>query len=203
MRAEKKKRGRPSIFDRQEILEKVMNLFWDSGYKDLSFSEISQETGLTRASLYNAFQTKEKLFMEAFAYYFTQSPDHILHDLKDGDPIGPAFVSVFQDASNRFESDSKKRGCMGVNCINELMSGETELNQHVNNMYEEYKDFLNILMKRAIHQGELPQNTDSEVASHLILTFMNGFSVMSKSAASKERLNDIALLFLQNIGFKV
>ncbi len=203
MKTEKKNRGRPSIFNRQEVLEKAMNLFWENGYRNLSFNEIAQETGLTRASLYNAFQDKESLFIEAFDHYFMQSPDHILQNIEDGQPIGPAFVLVFKSAANAFGKDDKKRGCMGVNCMNELMNGDDELSQHVGKMYEKYKNFLNDLVKKAVRQGEIPQNTDTQVVANLILTFMNGFSVMSKSKSNEEQLNDMALLFLQNIGFKV
>ncbi len=180
-----------------------MNLFWDKGYNSLSFNEISHETGLTRASLYNAFETKEALFLEALQRYFENAPDQSLRDVKPGQPVGPAFHKVLKRAAQVYTADKKKRGCMAVNCLNELMGSREELNTQMTNIYENYKRLIKSLIEQAIDQRELPKNTDPEMTANMIFTFMNGFSVFAKSKTSKVKMEKMALDFLRGVGFSL
>ena len=200
---EKKPRGRPSSFNRVEILEVVMNLFWDHGYNKLSFNEIAVETGLTRASLYNAFETKEALFLEALQHYFKSSVDKNLRDLKPGELVGPALYETLKNAAQIYVTDKQKRGCMGVNCFNELIGKDTHLSVPIGKIYEEYKKSLKSLIRQAIEQNELPCHTDAEITANMVLVFMNGFSIFTKSKTTKKTLDKMALDFLQKLGFKI
>lgn len=197
----KKPRGRPSCFDREKVLIQVMDLFWSHGFKDLSFNEIAKATGLTRASLYNAFESKEALFFEALDHYFASAPNNILLEVEKGDPIGPVFYSMFHEAARLYSSDPNRRGCMGVNCINELMGGQEKHQLKITGVYEDLKKQLKRLIAQAIQQKELPSDTDAESTAHIILTFMNGFGVFSKSKTSEKQLVKLADTFLAQIGF--
>ena len=46
-----------------------MNLFWSRGYEALGVSELLDGMGIQRQSFYNAFGSKEGLFLEAFNLY--------------------------------------------------------------------------------------------------------------------------------------
>ncbi|MGB7183472.1 MAG: TetR/AcrR family transcriptional regulator [Burkholderiaceae bacterium] len=56
-------------FDKVEILEKTLQVFWQSGYLGASYSEICGATGLTKPSLYSAFGNKEETFLAALSLY--------------------------------------------------------------------------------------------------------------------------------------
>ena len=200
-RQDKKPRGRPSCFDREKLLDQVMELFWDRGYANVSFNEIGHAVGLTRASLYNAFETKEALFIEALEQYLKNSPAAALENIEKDDLVGPALYSFFKDLAKTYAADHKNRGCMAVNCMNELMNGDEDLNKHVAKMYEDLKKRLKTLIQQAIDQKELPKDTDVEVTANMILVFMNGFSVFSKSKTSEVKLKFIARNFMDKIGF--
>ncbi len=197
----KKPRGRPSSFDREKLLSNVMELFWDRGYNSVSFNEIAQETGLTRASLYNAFTTKEALFLEALTHYFTQAPTALLAEIKPGDPVGPAFYKVLIDSAEMYTNDQKHRGCMGVNCMNELMAGNEALNKEIATLYQSVNEQFINLVKQAIKQGELANSKNAELTANIILVFMNGFSVFSKSNTTKKQLHRMAEQFMLETGF--
>ncbi len=201
---EQKTRGRPSSFNREQLLEQVMELFWDQGYNNLSFNEIAHATGLTRASLYNAFKTKEALFMEALQQYFDQAPDKSLREeLSAGDPVGLTLYGFFKESSAMYGSDKKKRGCLTVNCINELMRKNNSLSEQLLEIYENYKKRLKHVVQIAIDQNELPKDTDPEMTANMILTFMNGFSIFAKSKTSQKNMEKMALDFLQKLGFDI
>lgn len=199
---QKKLRGRPSSFNREALVETVMNLFWERGYGKLSFNEIAKDTGLTRASLYNSFETKEALFLEAMRHYFSQSPDAVLDSVQEGDPVAPAFYRLFAEACRARGEDPKRRGCLAVNCVTELIADNTELSDSLGKMYMGRRDVIERLLAQAVAQGELPAGTDPEIQANMMLSFMSGFSVFSKSDVATEKLCRMCRNFLQQFGFK-
>jgi hypothetical protein len=48
--------ARPREFDYDDVVEKAMHLFWRQGYQSTSIDEIETATGLTKGSLYKAFE---------------------------------------------------------------------------------------------------------------------------------------------------
>jgi AcrR family transcriptional regulator len=62
-------RGRPREFDREQGLAKAMHLFWSLGYDATSMADLRAGLGITQASLYAAFGSKEQLFREAGDLY--------------------------------------------------------------------------------------------------------------------------------------
>jgi AcrR family transcriptional regulator len=61
--------GRPREFDIDRALERAMELFWRQGYEGTSLTDLTRELGLTRPSLYAAFESKEGLFLKALDLY--------------------------------------------------------------------------------------------------------------------------------------
>lgn len=201
-RKEEKRRGRPVTFDREEMIEQIMNLFWERGFSGLSFNEIAKETGLTRASLYNAFESKDALLIEVLKHYFVGSPDASLDKIEEGEPVGPAFYKMFNHACKWRASDKKHRGCLAINCLTELMGGSSDLSQTLRDMYENRRTLIVKLIKQAIKQKELPPDTEPDAVGSMILAYLSGFNTFSKNGASEAKLRRMCHTFLKQIGFK-
>src|ERR1700761_5801177 len=60
---------RPREFDRDELLQIAFDKFWRQGVRGTSLSDIARDTGVQRGSLYNAFGSKESLFLCAYERY--------------------------------------------------------------------------------------------------------------------------------------
>jgi AcrR family transcriptional regulator len=63
-------KGRPRGFDADEMLDKVVNVFWQHGYEGTSMATLMAATGLNKPSLYAAFGSKEDLFRSALERYW-------------------------------------------------------------------------------------------------------------------------------------
>ena len=61
--------GRPREFDTEDLLEKVMLAFLESGLQGTSMRQLEATTGVKQVSLYNAFGDKEGLFLSALDRY--------------------------------------------------------------------------------------------------------------------------------------
>ena len=60
---------RPREFDHDDVLRIAFDQFWSKGVRATSLSDIAQQAGVQRGSLYNAFGSKEALFLCAYERY--------------------------------------------------------------------------------------------------------------------------------------
>lgn len=67
--------GRERTFDEQVVLNASRDLFISLGYEGSSLNELLEATGLSRASLYNAFGSKRGLFLAVWNHFTQDRPD--------------------------------------------------------------------------------------------------------------------------------
>ncbi len=60
------------LFDKEEVLDRAMNLFWKKGYNGTSIRDLEKATGLGKSSLYNTFGGKEALFLVTLKRYLSK-----------------------------------------------------------------------------------------------------------------------------------
>ena len=117
--AEARGRGRPRQFDEDQVLDALVQLFWDKGYEDASLQEIVDAAGLNKSSLYNAFGSKDEIFFAAVERYMALR-EAMLDEAFTADG-GFDQIERFLDML-RMESRSAGggRGCLAVNATTEL-----------------------------------------------------------------------------------
>ena len=64
--------GRPKQFDRDDVLERALDLFLEVGYHDASVRRLSTAMGINVATLFSEFGDKEWLYGHAMAKYESQ-----------------------------------------------------------------------------------------------------------------------------------
>jgi TetR/AcrR family transcriptional regulator, transcriptional repressor for nem operon len=62
-------RGPDKQFDRDVALAKAMQVFWARGYEAASLSQLLEQMGIGRKSLYDTFGNKRSLFFKALEHY--------------------------------------------------------------------------------------------------------------------------------------
>ena len=65
--------ARPREFDEEAVLDAAVNCFWAQGYEATSVRDLVEKTGITGASLYNAFGDKRALYRKALDHYIEAS----------------------------------------------------------------------------------------------------------------------------------
>ena len=69
--------ARPKTFDKREALLAAMDLFWRKGYRGASMQELVETMGIGRASLYDTFGSKRKLFGAVLELYGERMREHL------------------------------------------------------------------------------------------------------------------------------
>lgn len=110
--------GRPRTFDRQEVLDDALELFWRNGYRSTTTRELEQELGLSQSSIYNAFGSKRELLTEALARYEERITAELVEPLEKAEQ-GLTGIAEFFDRLARWVTSDGKRGCMIINLMAE------------------------------------------------------------------------------------
>jgi TetR/AcrR family transcriptional repressor of nem operon len=182
--------GRPTEFDRQEALEKSMDLFWRNGYAATSLAELIEEMGIGRQSLYNTFGDKHSLFIEAAKHYINSNGQHILNVLQaDGSPVGN--IRKMLEQVIEFLVSGECRGCLVTNSIVELAPHDEEVHKIVLLMVKRVEKTLQATLDRAVEAGEISVQTDTRAMARFFNSTVHGLVVLGKSSASRSVLKDV------------
>ncbi|MFT6390364.1 MAG: AcrR family transcriptional regulator [Cellvibrionaceae bacterium] len=113
-------------FDRNDVIDKATQLFWQNGFNGSSMQDVFSATGLKPGSIYLAFGSKEALFKETLEYYSSRSLNDIKHVLDLAPSVEQGICNIFK----RMLSDSSRQdycSCFLVKSQLELASESAEL----------------------------------------------------------------------------
>ncbi len=83
-------------FDRNEVIDKSIVLFWNNGFSASSMKQVVQVTGLKPGSLYLAFGNQEALFREAVQSYAEKGIAQIRNTLESKPSVGEGICAILE-----------------------------------------------------------------------------------------------------------
>ena len=196
--------GRPRQFDKDEALQKAMVLFWQYGYESTSLAQLRQAMGgISSASFYAAFGSKEALFNEATALYLQNFGEQIRATLRD--PELDTITAISMTLKNALREQTKEnnpRGCMVVltatNCSPD--------NEHIQLAMAEERKRTRLAFRDCIQKGiesaTLSADTDADSLSLYFSTLLNGISIQARDHISLEELDKVVDLSLKKLTAK-
>jgi TetR/AcrR family transcriptional regulator, transcriptional repressor for nem operon len=122
--------ARPREFDEGAVLDAAVQCFWARGYESTSVKDLLERTGLTAASLYNAYGDKRAMFRIALDHYIEKSIGARIRRC-EALPPRDAIRSFFDDILRRSVTDREHKGCMVVNSALELAPHDAEFREIV------------------------------------------------------------------------
>lgn len=173
--------ARTKAFNKQEVLTKAMELFWEKGFHATSIQDLVARLGINRASMYDTFGGKDQLFMQSLQLYLHKVKPDIsgLRKILKGKST-KAFLSGYLYRRIAKEEVADPRGCFAANTTCELSNENEEVcSVLVNNMDENVK-FFEMVIRIGQERGEIDGNKDPhDLAGHLFV-FFNGLNIVSK-----------------------
>jgi TetR/AcrR family transcriptional repressor of nem operon len=134
-------------FDRNDVLDKAIDLFWQHGYSASSMQQVTQTTGLKPGSIYLAFGNKEGLFREALERYSQKSMARIRHTLDSAPSIGLGICDLLE--KNVQESTREDYcSCFLVKTRLELASEGNELHKLASAKLDEVEALLESYLEK-------------------------------------------------------
>ncbi len=184
--------GRAAKFNHEEAVEISMNEIWRYGFEACSVKALSEKMGITRSSFYNAFGSREALFLEVLEFYSKQSPDKVLIEVNDGKSVRRLLTDFLKDLCRTRSADPEARGCLAVNCISELVGVEKKLGSILKNAVLNSVDRFESILKRAASRGEIIDDGKLREKALSLQNLIIGLNVMSKVVRSEKELFSVA-----------
>ncbi|MFC0266710.1 TetR/AcrR family transcriptional regulator [Kushneria aurantia] len=185
-----RKSGRPRSFDREAALEKAMLLFWRHGYETTSISDLTRAMGITAPSLYTAFGDKRRLFLEA-AQLYAGEPDAENAAIANAPTAYDAASTILHGAIVTFTGETTPPGCLLASATASGSADAADVRAIVAGYRQQLREQMRARLERDKAAGMLPQSADAAALSGLVLTVMQGLSVLARDGASPEDLSSI------------
>lgn len=113
---------RPKAYNEEEVLTATMVCFWHQGYTATSLKHLEEATGLKPSSLYNAFESKDALFLRALDHYI----NIVVRPRANTLLANPDPIAGIQDYFRQCFND--KHRDFGIGCL--LINTSTEMGPH-------------------------------------------------------------------------
>lgn len=184
-------RGRPRGFDRDNVLDRAMRLFWERGYEGTSVSELTAAMGITPPTLYTFFGDKERLFLEAVERYESRVGCFAAKALTEEPTAERSIRRLLLGAVDSFSNSRGPKGCL-------VVLGATNCTVESNDVFAalaERRRAAETAVRRRIaagrSAGELAKHADVEALTGLITTTLFGLAIKARDGASRAALRKI------------
>jgi TetR/AcrR family transcriptional regulator, transcriptional repressor for nem operon len=185
---------RPREFDHDDVLRIAFDQFWRKGVRGTSLSDIARDAGVQRGSLYNAFGSKEALFLVAYERYAGDYVNALQKVLSTG-TLRERLTAFFDLTIKNFRSGSPPRGCPTTRGLMELGAAEGEgLDENARQAFAGLMNRITGLIQEALAEGAKRGEFkgDVEAAALHIATVTRGLAVLERAFGDETQLRKIA-----------
>ena len=172
--------ARPREFNEADVLTSAYEVFWTKGYEATSTRELTEATGLTPASIYNAYGDKRGLFISAVEHYLDTFVRERITRLNNAASPAEALTQYFRETVERSLADPQHRGCFLVNTALEATADDPELQALVANETRLIESFLRNTIKAGQKQGIFPAKQSAEDLARHFLALLLGLRVLAR-----------------------
>jgi len=189
--------GRPRQFDRDDALHAALRVFWERGYHDASISALTAAMGIGAPSLYAAFGSKAKLFIEATDLYLIEDAGEPTRLLETGPSARASIEAMLRSNADLFTRTDDPTGCLLTRAVSTCPGDDPELQEYLDRSVEQRIRDVELRLARGAADGEaLPCDGDVRSLAEYFDAVVEGMAVRSIEGASRrslQRIVDIAM----------
>jgi TetR/AcrR family transcriptional regulator, transcriptional repressor for nem operon len=178
-------------FERAEVLDRAMALFWRRGYEATSIRDLVAATGINRGSIYATFGDKKRLFLAVLDHYGDKVAKPLMAELGDPDPRR-AIERMFESIIRRTSDPKFPRGCLNTNTSLECPGSGDEITRKIAEGFGRQESAIYRVLRRAQAYRSLPPTLDARALARFFLAVAQGLNVVNKAVADPTVLQDIA-----------
>ncbi|WP_235522825.1 TetR/AcrR family transcriptional regulator [Novosphingobium sp. Leaf2] len=183
-------------FDRDTALERAMLTFWRHGYETTSITDLTAAMGITTPSLYGAFGDKKRLFLESVALY-AGDLEATAQAIAAAPSALDAARTLLMGAVITYTGEATPPGCLLASATASGSPASSDVRQSVAGIRSFVASHLEQRIARDIASGVLPPHTDASALAGLVMTVMQGLSVMARDGMARASLQAIVATALQ------
>jgi len=176
--------GKPRKAEPEAALAAAMNAFWEKGYESTSMSDLTEATGLHKASLYQTFGDKHQLFISALKLYFKKS-SKAQKESRNGEenPI----TAIRNSVDTTIDQCAEGKGCLAVNSLIEVAPFDVEIDRILKQFRQHLDKHLAGLVDEAKSVRLVSDSVDTKEAVRMISIFLHGLSANMAAGMSANK----------------
>ncbi|MCT8986329.1 TetR/AcrR family transcriptional regulator [Shewanella phaeophyticola] len=151
-----------SKFDRDDVLEKAKNLFWQKGFLATSTREIQTTMDMRPGSIYAAFGSKADLFHQTLIHY-AQTSAHVLNEqLAQHDHAWDGLKQYLRGLIVPCSAQVPSELCMVMRTLAELDESHQETLDIAKDLLTQVENRFANIVEQAQQQGDLSAEFDKQ-----------------------------------------
>ncbi|HSG47709.1 MAG TPA: TetR/AcrR family transcriptional regulator [Longimicrobiales bacterium] len=173
-------------YDRLELLDQAVRVFWEKGYWDTSISDLVEATGVQRYGLYASFGDKHGLFLEALERYQDTVIAALLRELERPGAALPELEEFLHRLASIARTPGASRGCLICNTAAELGEDDPEVALRVESYIRRLTRAFRAALIRARSLGQAPEALNADEAARYLTGVVVGASVYARTPGGGE-----------------
>lgn len=181
--------GRKKTYDRKEVLDKALDLFWKKGFEGAHLQELVDVTNLNRFSLYKEFGGKDGLFEEAIDQYLGD-----LQEMGQSLQREPRGLNNILDYIHQVTQSDFSYGCFMINTLTQKALIQERINKRVAEFIAKSEHALLDNLLVAQKNSEIDPELDVQALAKFLVVFDIGFvtySLLGPNRSDKEGLFNV------------
>ena len=185
--------ARPIKYNPDTVREKAMLTFWGLGFDASTVDVLNEATGLGKGSFYNAFGSKQALYLEALDHYAKLEVGAALGLLTLPGTAREKIARWLSSIIDRVALRQDRRGCLLCNAAVDQAGQDASVAERVRNHFEPLKQ---ILADIVVHGDDL---AGAERHANQLMAVYVGLQVMARGGYPVEILHQIATVTLAQV----
>ncbi|MFC4701302.1 TetR/AcrR family transcriptional regulator [Glaciecola siphonariae] len=186
----KKSRGRPSKFDRNDVIVKACQLFREKGFEATSIAQLCEATKLKPPSLYASFSDKETLFCEVLETYHAPYA-RILNDIFS-QPISTLDALTQLLLMNKsMHCCGQMNGCLIANSSIQVDNADSNISRLIKALHDKNEAMITARIEQGKEAGDVASSVNSAAVARFINGTVQGSAVLARGQQSSEAVSDM------------
>lgn len=185
---------RPARHDRQQALDRAVDLFWERGYHATSMKHIEQALDMRPGSLYATFGSKEGLFSEVLNRYAEQMADELSQCLQGGTSGLQGFSDYLLALAGpcQLREGLPPRACMLIKTLLEVNTDDLSLRAQADRILGLMEQRFAAALKQAQAAGEIRPEVDCDRLARLLQAQVIGLRCFTERATDAAHFVELA-----------
>ncbi|KFF02932.1 TetR/AcrR family transcriptional regulator [Flavobacterium reichenbachii] len=180
-------RGRPTIFNEEQLIEKAQKVFWEKGFNATSLEDLLQAMQIGSGSFYNTFKGgKKEVFSKAVQLRRRGLSDFKKELMQSESPID--LIKDFFRSLAQTDRYTHLLGCLIVNTIIEMTFVDDTFEDEAVSVLKEMEQLYIWAIAKAQQEGKMKNQTSPEILGRYLVTFWSGFNVIRRMYPDNEVL---------------
>lgn len=159
---------------KERILQQAGELFNQLGYAGTSMSDIMRVTGLKKGGIYNHFQSKEELALQAFDYAINNVIQRYRVALLSKRHAVERLQAIVDAFASYADNPPLKGGCPLLNTAVESDRVHPALRERAREAMNSWYDMIRRVVQKGIKRGEIRSTVEPDEVATIAIAILEG-----------------------------